>query len=136
MKNKVDRRDLSQLRNEVDLLSLPLDRCEMAVHGESAFAFFRVEVQIGCAVAVAVEFIDLLVEIDTTYTLLTVLPSFLEIMSDRIDSSNSGNNYTSLHNNVNLFLYTVKTKLSFHQLLQQPDLLHTQLRLKQGMQQP
>ena len=63
MKNKVDRRDLSQLRNEVDLLSLPLDRCEMAVDGESAFAFFRIEVQIGCAVAVAVEFIDLLVEI-------------------------------------------------------------------------
>ena len=46
MKNKVDRRDLSELRNEVDLLSLrldELDKCDPGTIGQMQSRISRIE---------------------------------------------------------------------------------------------
>jgi len=50
MKNKVDRRDLSQLRNEVDLLSLRLDEldaCGPGAIGQMQSRISRIEEMLG-----------------------------------------------------------------------------------------
>ena len=50
MKNKVDRRDLSELRNEVDLLSLrldELDKCDPGTIGQMQSRISRIEEMLG-----------------------------------------------------------------------------------------
>ena len=50
MKNKVDRRDLSELRNEVDLLSLRLDelnKCDPGTIGQMQSRISRIEEMLG-----------------------------------------------------------------------------------------
>ena len=50
MKNKVDRRDLSELRNEVDLLSLrldELDKCDPGTIGQMQSRISRIEELLG-----------------------------------------------------------------------------------------